>query len=227
MATIGYSAKEMTQLAQFFKYQDYCDQHLKGISDSYGLETGRKLTRLLERLIKYKTGKKGLTFAEHWKITGRQLWINAAYLEMQECQYYSVITTPDMLVTDAIRRSISIPFLFTAVKTEQGTFVDGACYDSLPCFMFPIDSTVCINIINQRFGSTSSKQDSFIDYSIMLLGGIFNKLNSFIISGKSHYKIINIETDLKSLRISLDKKELKSIIKKGYSCIKSHLDTFT
>lgn len=216
LASVGYTSKEMELIAQNVKYEDYAEQSLLLISESYGIETGRKIVKLLDRLLRFKTGVKGLTFKDHWRLTGRQLWINATNVEQKKCVYYSVTLSPDMKIVDAIRRSIAIPFLFTAVRTDEGTFVDGGCYEPVPVGMFPKENTLCLNVRNGDI-EDSSMEAGLLKFSATLLGGMLTELNKlrFAKQEADGYKMVYINTTLKSFLINVSPEGISDLIQRG------------
>ena len=225
LTSIGYTSDELEIIAKTFKYKDYTDIQLNLIYRRFGLETGVKLMKLLTRLIKWKTRSERLTFIDHWRITGRQLWINAASLEKQRCKYYSVWTSPNMVITEAIRRSIAIPYLFAAVKTKHDTFIDGGCYDPLPTKMFPAEDTICINIRNTS--CPILKKINLLSFSSILVNSMFTQLNMFRFKSQEMdgYKIVYIYTGLESVKLDLNLTQLQDIIEKGYIAVKGVLKT--
>jgi predicted acylesterase/phospholipase RssA len=220
LASVGYTSHDMELISKTIKYEDYSDQSLFLISESYGIETGRKLIKLLDRLLRFKTGIKGLTFKDHWRLTGRQLWINATHVEERKCVNYSVSLTPDMRIVDAIRRSIAIPFLFTAVRTESGTFVDGGCYEPVPAGMFPKETTLCLNVRNKDVAGSSG--EGILQFSADLLGGMLTELNilRFADQERDGYKMVYIHTNLGSFSISLDPERIRDLIRIGYEALR-------
>jgi len=223
LASLNYSTNQMKTIALNVHYEDYSDHSLRSFSETYGIESGRRLIRLLDRLIKFKTGhKERLTFKEHWRITGRQLWINATHVETSKCEYYSVYTTPDMIITDAIRRSISIPFLFSAIKTETGTYVDGGCYDPVPAHMFKCNETICFNVRNNKDIPEIITLDGLFEFSSALFSGMFTELNKlrFRTQEQLGYKMIYIHTKLGSITLSLTPQQIEEIIAIGYKAVK-------
>jgi NTE family protein len=230
LVSIGFTANELKIVSSNVKYEDYADHSFISLSESYGIETGRRLMRLVDRLIRYKTGYKHMKFKDHWRLTGRKLWINTTHVESCKCEYYSVETSPDMLITDAIRRSISIPFLFAAVRTESGTYVDGACYDPVPTHMFPADKTLCLNVRNNKKSaeennSTLSVVSDLFMFSATLFGGMLTELNTLRFKSQEDqgYKMIYIETGIGSLSFSLTPGQIKEVIDIGYQRVKGCL----
>jgi predicted acylesterase/phospholipase RssA len=223
LASIGYTSNEMELIALNVKYEDYSDASLRSLADNYGVETGKHIVKLIDKLIRFKTGKKGLTFKEHWRLTGRYLWINATHVEQRKCVYYSVLTTPDMKVTDAIRQSISIPFLFAVVRTTEGTFVDGGCYDPVPASVFPKEETLCLNVRNKPISNQSI--EGLFAFSSTLLGGMFTELNllRFKQQELEGYRMIYIYTGVSSFSLSLKHDNITEVILIGRDTCLKHL----
>jgi predicted acylesterase/phospholipase RssA len=202
------------------KYEDYADPSFRSLADNYGIESGKRVVKLLDKLIRYKTGYRDLTFKDHWRITGKYLWINATHVEQRKCVYYSVQTSPNMKITDAIRQSISIPFLFAVVRTNEGTFVDGGCYDPVPAHVFPKDETLCLNVRNNSSATPST--DDLFSFSSALLGGMFTELNQLRFKQQEleGYRMVYIYTGVGSISLSLSKDRIKEVIATGYdSCL--------
>jgi NTE family protein len=223
LVSIGYNSAELETVAMNVKYDQYADHSFRSLSKTYGIESGRRIIKLMDRLIKFKTGRKNLTFKDHWRLTGRQLWINASNVEAGKCEYYSVHTAPDMLVTDAIRRSISVPFLFSSVRTNQGTFVDGACYDPVPAHMFPKQHTICLNVRNSKDLTAEEIKpvDNLFEFSSSLLHGMFKEFNTmrFNAQEREGYKMIYVRTGIGSLIFGLTPEQVKQVIDIGYESV--------
>jgi predicted acylesterase/phospholipase RssA len=229
LASIGFSAREMELIALKFRYDDYSDLQLRLLYNKFGLETGDKLMKLLEKLIKWKTNKRNLTFLDHWVLTGRQLWINAACIEDQKCKYYSVFTTPNMKIVSAIRRSISVPYLFSAVRTKKKTYIDGGCYDPVPAKMFLPELTICLNVRNNKVKINTDKSSklslNILSFSSILFGGMFTQLNMlrFARQEQDNWKMIYIYTGIDSVKFSLEDTEIQRVIDIGYNAVKVEL----
>jgi predicted acylesterase/phospholipase RssA len=84
--------------------------------------------------------KNGYTFKDLYDITGRELIVTASNVSNGNIEYYSVKTTPDMLIHKAIRRSCSFPFFFDTVlekdKDKNNYYVDGGLLSNYPLEIF-------------------------------------------------------------------------------------------
>jgi len=223
--SIGYTSAELNKIGMGFKYKKYMDIQVLGFLQNCGLETGKKLVKLMSELIHYKTGMRDLTFEQHWNITGRELWINSSCITNNKACYYSVKTSPKMSILRAIRRSISIPFLFTT-DTEQGMqYVDGGYHDSVPCWMFKKDETVCYAVKNAGFGSLSSDMDNeFLRFCMQITMNMHTSLNNYRkTSLLQMYNVVEIPTGVPSMAMNLTRSEKKHLIAKGYNIALKYL----
>jgi NTE family protein len=198
--SIGYSSEELYDIVMTFDIYRFLDINILDFFESYGIDTGSKLMKFLSSLIYRKLLVNDLTFAQHFQITGKKLWINTSSIKDNKAYYYSVDTSPNMSVIRAVRRSISIPFIFTA---DQKNFIDGAYHDPVPSKMFK-KNTLCIIIQN-----STNTSDSFL--------GFCNKL----IDNKSEKKIFDssciiIDTGINTFNFVIPTKIKNRIIKLGY-----------
>jgi NTE family protein len=82
------------------------------------------------------------TFADFQRLGLRDLSIVAANLSRQRAEVFSVRTTPNVAVADAVRMSMSIPIYFEALQFDGQSFgsgdyyVDGGLFDNFPTHIF-------------------------------------------------------------------------------------------
>lgn len=219
--TLGYTPIEMRKIALGFKQKKYSDIQVLGFLEHCGLDTGRKLVMFLSEIIHYKTGLDDLTFEQHWNITGRDLWINCSCIKTNKAQYYSVKTTPKLSILRAIRRSISIPFLFTTERNESSIYIDGAYHDPIPCFMFNPKTTLCLKVVNHNISNqVDPSLGYFVDFCLKLVTGMHRSLSNYRINlAKINYNVIEIVTGVSPLDLNLKTKVKKALIDLGYKVI--------
>jgi hypothetical protein len=221
LMSIGYSSEELTLLCKHLKYKCLVDIQLLGLLDNMGLETGNKIVKLIAGLIYRKVGKHDITFREHWNITGRYLCITASCVETEQCEYFSVKTEPDMSVLLAVRMSIAIPWLITAVIWKGRTYVDGALYDPCPVLQFPPDKTLAFEIVNDT--CLGSGLYGFAKHTTSILFGIYKRLyKQHYCEIRSTYRVISIVTGTNSISFIMNRKQRLKTINVGYAvCCKA------
>lgn len=220
--SLGYTYDELLPVGMSFKYRRVNDIQILRFLEDCGLETGRNIMSMIADLVEQKILLRDLTFKQHWNITGRVLWINASCVTTNEAQYYSVRTSPNMSVLRAIRRSISVPFLFTSPKDSEGNqFTDGGYHDTIPALMFREDETLCFAIKNG--GNVENIDNEFVGFCVKLVMGMHVSLCNYQRSG-SKYRIIEIPTGIPSLCLHLSRSEKMRVICQGYNCSKRYFE---
>lgn len=107
-----------------------CPKLLSSLFEQFGIYDGDTLRLFIEQQITNKLEKTYLTFSELHAYVETQpelykdLYIVAADLTSNKTAVFSWETTPDMIISDAVRCSISIPFLFrphrSYIKNKEG-----------------------------------------------------------------------------------------------------------
>lgn len=178
LCCLGYTSSELVSLA--------LEENLANIltlnrlasmlgGHATGLDTGKGLVQLLSKLVKTRTGARRMTFRELWELTGgKELWVVATNITKKVPEYYSFKTTPDMDVVDAVRRSVSVPILFTAPRDAHtgDWFSDGALMTSIPCSVFrfyPVQDVAVFVVSTTATTTASSKTKKVFEYVTELL----------------------------------------------------------
>lgn len=88
-------------------------------------------------LLKAKHISSTITFKEHFLLTKKQLVILAFNVTKKIQNTFSVKTSPDMYILDALKLSSSLPIIFEPSKYEENYYVDGGVWNN-----FPIDIAI-------------------------------------------------------------------------------------
>jgi len=122
------------------------DLDFKGLEDKwdpfrvpthYGLYAGDRASEWLEKVVEAKAGPKA-TFADLRAAGFRELWVVATSLNNQAVQVFSAGNTPAVIVSEAVRASMSIPLFFRAAQITgiDDLFVDGGTVWNYPLTIF-------------------------------------------------------------------------------------------
>jgi hypothetical protein len=105
---------------------------------NWGFEKGDKIQLFINHLVKRKIGKDDISFNELYNFNPIKFTICVTNLSKNEPIYYNHINTPDQMVVESIRKSISIPVGFTPVidNSDQNippqVYVDGGLLNNFP-----------------------------------------------------------------------------------------------
>jgi NTE family protein len=160
LLAVGYNAEEMRTLLYDLKIQSFNDGRwiffggFHRMLNKFGWYRGDAIERWIEDLIHQKTGTSGLTFLQLHNLhlsdkRYKDLYITAANLTQQRLTVFNWKTYPDMLVSTAVRASISVPLYYNALfldakgkkadpKRTQAydVFVDGGVVANYPLSLF-------------------------------------------------------------------------------------------
>lgn len=136
------------------------------LSQAFGLFEGEVLRLWVEDLIYKKTGIEHLTFAELHQLKLKKpaqfkdLYVIGANVNTHQAKIFSWEHTPEVIISDAVRISMSIPIIFMphqvyikkmGLRTldesqENDLYVDGGVTDNYPLFVFDYHHYLPVNL---------------------------------------------------------------------------------
>lgn len=139
----GFSNAEMSKILRKLDFNDFKDDSWGALRDmrrlrkEYGWHKGNYFRDWIGDLLKKKTGSRDITFKALEEHSKRKLYVYASNLSTRFGEIYSPEHTPRMRVADAVRRSMSIPLFFRAVRDDRDdVFVDGGAINNYPVKIF-------------------------------------------------------------------------------------------
>ena len=138
LLALGYTISEMTSIIKEFnvKYNNIYhfepEESILNLIDNYGIDTGSYIVDWITNILKKKINNINPTFLEFTKATGKDLNICATNITYYRHEVFSVDHTPHVHVSDAIRASIAIPFLFTPKIINNSYYVDSGLLNNFP-----------------------------------------------------------------------------------------------
>ncbi len=139
----GYSNQETLEILSDLDFNNFKDdswgvlRDMQRLREEYGWYRGSFFREWIAELLKKKTGSSNITFKALQEHSKKSLYVYASNLSTQFGEVYSPEHTPRMRVVDAVRRSMSIPFFFRAIRDDrQDVFVDGGAINNYPVKLF-------------------------------------------------------------------------------------------
>ena len=174
----GYTNDEMSEILWNLDFNQFKDasfgafRNLWRVTSEYGWFKGDAFLEWVEGLVQAKTGQARITFKQLQAHTHKDLFVYASNLSTGFGEVYSPEHTPNMSVSDAVRRSLSIPLFFRANQRNEDVFVDGGVINNYPVKMFDrekfLDNPDLIRTpdyypaINERLKTTSPTSSPYI-----------------------------------------------------------------
>ncbi len=163
MKVIGYSADEMQKVVIDTDFSKLVHISIYNL-EQYGLDSGNRIMEWIEKLMDNKGYNKDITFAELYNKSSINYRVGTTNLTESIPVTFDKDSYPNLKVTQAIRMSISIPFIFSCVTFEDCIYIDGGVVDNFPIEMyteFP-DTTIGFVLTSVK---GSSKIDTFQKYT--------------------------------------------------------------
>lgn len=213
LLAVGYSSTELETIIKNTNFNDFIDNEIGYIHEyynllnNYGYCSGNHLYNWIGSLIQQKVGTADYTFNDVWTNHQKELIITGTNLNNMTTQYYSYKNNPNMIIRDAIRITMSIPFVFSPVQWDNDILVDGGISNKYPLQIF--DKKDDNNLVNTNWKTIGLKLDGLTDHTInnsIQNKYIIDSLQSF------NYSLINTmynKTDQEHLK---DNTWLRSII---------------
>ncbi len=139
----GYNNQETMKVLTKLDFNDFKDdswgvlRDMKRLREDFGWYRGDFFREWIADLLKKKTGNANISFRSLEEYSGRSLYVYASNLSTKFGEVYSPEHTPRMRVVDAVRRSMSIPLFFRAVRDDrEDVFVDGGVINNYPVKLF-------------------------------------------------------------------------------------------
>lgn len=170
---------------EFFKQDENISYPLQGflsIMDTYGIDDGERFAKPLRHFAdtKYSWKSETMPFREFVKKTGMNIIICATNLNTQKANYFSVNTTPDVCVFEAIKASMCVPFLVKPVLINKELYIDGGTCDNVPVVGFeniPSNKILIINASATPIVKQRTEIKNFFIYLETILQVMLNAAN--------------------------------------------------
>ena len=172
LVCVGYTAKEIDSIMQQLPVQQFNDGKggiigkYKRVKKEFGIYEGKKFKKWLMQLVKQKTGKENLSFAELHQLhlqnsLYKDLYCTGTNLSRQQLEIFSFEHTPDMPVALAVRISGGIPLYFEpgALDDNKQKIKKG---DTTSYINYYVDGGMLCNYPISIFDSCKNKQNPLL-----------------------------------------------------------------
>jgi predicted acylesterase/phospholipase RssA len=201
------------------------DIKISNFVSKYGLDSGKNIIRWIETLIIKKGLSKDITFLDLYEYTQKQYTILATNLNKHKLTTFNYIHTPNVKVTDAIRMSTSIPFVFTKMIYKGDVHVDGGVISNFPMHLVEDDIP---NVLGIRLISMDEKTLDGIDNKVDdITGFCVNVMSCFMAHREKQsvqsnkyadYTMLVRTGDLtNTIKFDMDLSTKRGLIDRGYT----------
>lgn len=160
---IGYSYDELWKFIEIFDFSKLYNFDISNLLNTYGINDGKLIISILQKFLKKKNIKIDITLLELYKLTNKKFIITTTNVNKKICEYLSYKTYPNLEVIQALRMSISLPFIFTPVKMNDSLYIDGGCSNNFPINIFKKQEKVLGIYIDNDNNEIKSFEDYCFD----------------------------------------------------------------
>ena len=197
-------------------------ESILGFPETFGLDDGTKFVNLLEMIFRVVLKIDiGLTFAEIK--TGIQFRCWATDLTTKSAREFSVKTTPDVRIIDALRATTAIPIYFTpSIDPITGNMLsDGGIQGAIGLQNLTFEE-IAESIVIGFLNNDEKKDTSPIDI-MGFMNAVFkcmtNSRHEDLLKKWNHH-ILRIPLDFQSWNFEATKEDRLGLIKRGYDAAK-------
>jgi NTE family protein len=217
-ACAGYSISEMKEFMMEFDFQNIVQlDSPTGCVINFGIDTGERLTKLIEALLHVKGFHSDISFKELYDATNKTFRIAATDINTGTHKFFSHKITPNYPVVDAVQASMSFPYYFQPViDNDTGhLLLDGGIVSNFPFHTFDseqLEETLGILFINPPQYNTCDNLKSLLlrPYSI------FYAQNSLRDSHIYYSNCITIQNkNVNALQFTIDKQTREELFENG------------
>lgn len=172
---VGYTPDELYQIMMDLDFKSFCDHEniFDLLSSRHGLYRGKFFQQWIEILIAAKTNVPFSTFRDLHDLDFPDLSTVTTYLNEGDVMICNYASTPDVIVSEAVRASMSIPlffdrFIFTKGFNPTQDFVDGGEMLNYPISLFngyPEEETIGLFLHDQGNKQPPIVLDSILSFA--------------------------------------------------------------
>lgn len=217
MLCVGYRPCEMNDIFLKINLTDYRNIKASNLVTKYGVDNCKSIITLLKACILQKITEWNITFRELYAYNGMTLILTGSDISNSQTIYYNIDTTPDMIIMDALRITISYPILYEPIydSIHKSYIIDGAVLAQYPIDYFKnIDTKVgiCLDL-----NETKREINNIMSYINALIFSIVdNRIDTILQKYKNDTILINIPDNIHALDFHLDYTKKRTIRKIGY-----------
>lgn len=209
----GYTAAEMRLILEGVHFDSLLDRASLGrlvLTKNLGIYRGKLFQDWIYKLLK----NKGVRLL---KDCPKQLRIVATNLTERTLTVLDAENYPNLEVAEAIRMSMSIPFVFEPVRLGRNLMVDGGVLSNFPLSLFNGNETLGFRL-HSRAASLPFAPEGNVQYLVSIMGAMLDGRDNYDVHTKKLAGLIEIDPgDFSSTQFKLSDSEKAELYERGFS----------
>lgn len=221
---IGYKPNELFEFIKAFDINKLKSISVSLFLESYGLDSGDKIVKTLVKFMDTQNIKHDISFIELFNKTNKTFIVTSVNVSEQKVEYFSHLTQPTMSVVQAVRMSISIPFVFTPIQFNSCLYVDGGCIDNFPLKQFSGKENELIGIYIVNNNEDKKNIKSFDEYIMNVINSMINGITKSSIENYEKY-VVGIDIrNISSINFDITCEKKTYMYDAGYKAIHQYMN---
>lgn len=221
----------LTILHRYIEHNIDLDNFLN-INDSLGIDDGSIIIGYLKQCLWETWKTTDISFIEFSKKSGLNLVVCASNISSRSPTFFCVENTPYTSVIDAIRASITLPFIFTPMEINGEIYVDAGIFNNFPIDYienFVLKDTLGIRIRSKNYNP--QKPLNLFSYTRILIDSMIDRIN-FKDDLLKKINLVDIDSrdedvfdfNFDTMKIEFDMIKANLYVEKGYHAVKQILE---
>lgn len=225
--TLQYTSKEIEDEILLKNFKTLKDIDAINLFENFGIDTGKNIMAWVESQLIKKNLDPRITFRELYIWNNIDFQVCVTNLSKEEFEIHNHLNTPNDIVLESIRMSISLPFFFKSVKKNNCLYADGAIMNNYPIRLFTnLEGVLGCNLLLKEPNKQDPEEINTLDtYIYSLANCVLNSLTS--LTEEESKRTISIQTNEKNtLNFLLSRSQKKKLISIGYSSTEKYFENF-
>ena len=223
---VGYTSTELRDIVMnldFNEMRDITSANVLNYFSSFGFDTGNRVERIIRILIKKKIGTDAITFQQLYQKTQQQLIITGTCLNTREIVNFTHTSHPDMEVIQAIRISMSVPFVFNVCHYQDDMYVDGGVGSNYSVDAYHPYQDVLGFLLQEERGH--KEIHGLEDYAVAIIRTIDRRLNDLYMMMYPDISV-KIQSAVDMLDFNIQPEAVQQLVQDGYLATNQYLESF-
>lgn len=239
LVALNLTAAQINNILSITNFSNFEDsKNVLRLAENYGLYKGDFFLQWITEIISKLTNGKPLTFKDLKTYGFKDLSVVTTELNTGKIKICSTATTPDILVAEAVRASMSIPGVFSVFRFTQGanpnfSYVDGGTLWNLPIEIYDTpgvlnNETLGFGLIDFEDQETSVPLGEWepITWGKLCFEAILSdQTDRLLIGDVNHFRVVAIDDfNISATDFSLDESTKQKLFQSGIAATMNYLD---
>ena len=215
LLVIGYTPAQLAHIGVHLDFASLLDPDVGTFLTHYGIDSGHRIVAKLQELFLQKGVSPNITLGELYEWSGKRLVITIVSIG-EGVQYLDHRTAPDESVVLALRKSVGIPFLLTAIHVDGHYYVDGGLLNNVPVEPLAKEPTESILILRTKFEISPPTQDTFDAYLWAFICTVMKEMDRLREKLRKRSLTVTIEVENDAYNVGLGAEKKRELVMLGY-----------